>query len=303
MKVVIAGAFGKLGSDITRAFVNAGHEVVAADMITKQLEDLPEGSYTAVKINVQDVESLKGVCDGADAVVTTVGLTTASTTVNNWDIDYQGNVNLLEEAKAAGVKKFVYTSVINAPEGKDCPMVWAKFQFEEYLRASGVPYVIHRPTGYFYDIAHVFWPMVLKNKVNILKGTPKVCNVIDTKDFARFILETINEENVIYNVGGTETYTYQEIAAMFYAANGVEDGPISYAPAWMMDVLAMLPKTRREGKKDLMSFSKFTTGRDCYADTEVPGRSFKEYIASKEYAPVIEAELAAKEAAKQAAKK
>lgn len=34
-----------------------------------------------------------------DAVITTVGLTGASDKVTNYDIDYQGNLNLLEEAK------------------------------------------------------------------------------------------------------------------------------------------------------------------------------------------------------------
>ena len=36
---------------------------------------------------------------------------------------------------------------------------------------------------------------------------------------------------------------------------------------------------------------------DCVGSTEVPGKSFKAYIAEKSYAPVIEAELAAKAAA------
>lgn len=297
MKVVLAGAFGKLGSDILRAVVAAGHETVAADLMIRELDGLDPASYTTRQIDVQNPDNLKGLCDGADVVITTVGLTGASTKVNNYDIDYRGNLNLLNEAKAAGVKKFVYISVINADKGDGIPMVNSKYMLEQELKASGVPYVIHRPTGYFYDIAHVFWPMILNNKVQLLKGTPKKANVIDTKDFARFIVETMNENNVTYNVGGTETYTYQEIAAMFYAANGVNDGPIKYAPAWMFDVLAKLPKIKKQGKVDIMKFSKFTLSNDCYGDTEVPGLSFKQYIADKSYAPVIEAELAAKAAA------
>lgn len=304
MKVVLAGAFGKLGSDVLRALVAAGHETVAADMVIRELDDLDPAAYTTKTIDVQDVENLKGLCDGADVVITTVGLTGASTKVNNYDIDYQGNLNLLNEAKAAGVKKFVYISVINADKGDGIPMVNSKFLLEEELKKSGVPYVIHRPTGYFYDIAHVFWPMILGNKVQLLKGEPKTANVIDTKDFARFIIDTMGEENVTYSVGGTETYTYQEIAQMFWEAAGKEgDVEIKYAPAWMFSVLAHLPKIKKEGKQDIMKFSKFTLSNDCYGDHEVPGLSFKEYIYSKSYAPVIEAELAAKAAAAAEAKK
>ena len=95
-------------------------------------------------------------------------------------------------------------------------------------------------------------------------------------------------------MGGTETYTYQEIAEMFYNADGVTNGPIKYVPAFMMDVLGKLPKIKKAGKTDVLKFSKFTLLNDCYGSDEVPGKSFKAYIAEKSYAPIIEAELAAK---------
>jgi cell division protein FtsW (lipid II flippase) len=37
MKVVLAGAYGHLGSDVFRALLNAGHEVVATDVVEKDL--------------------------------------------------------------------------------------------------------------------------------------------------------------------------------------------------------------------------------------------------------------------------
>ena len=38
MKVVLAGAFGHLGTDILRSLVKAGHDVVAADLVTRELK-------------------------------------------------------------------------------------------------------------------------------------------------------------------------------------------------------------------------------------------------------------------------
>lgn len=298
MKVVLAGAFGKLGSDILRALVAEGHEVTAADMVIRELEGLDPTSYQTKEIDVTNPENLSGLCDGAEVVITTVGLTGASTKVNNYDIDYQGNLNLVNEAKTAGVQHFVYISVINADKGDGIPMVNSKYMLEEELKKSGMTYVIHRPTGYFYDIAHVFWPMIKKGQVQLLKGEPKKANVIDTMDFAKFIVATMTEENTMYNVGGTETYTYQEIAQMFWEADGREgEVNIKYAPAWMFSLLAILPKIKKEGKSDIMRFSKFTLSNDCYGDHEVEGLSFKQYIAEKSYAQKIEDELAAKAAA------
>lgn len=291
MKILLAGAFGKLGSDILRALCATDNEIIAADAVLNIPDDVDNGRFTVIKIDVTVPSSLKGICDGVDIVITTIGLTGASTKFNNYDIDYKGNLNLLNEAIEADVKQFCYISVINAHRGEGIPMVHSKFMMENELKKSGIDYVIYRPTGYFYDIAHVFWPMIKSRSVQLLKTKNEpVANVIDTADFAQFILRTMNDKNRTYNVGGTETYTYRQIAEMFYNADGVTNGPVKTVPAFMMDVLANLPKIRKSGRSDVLRFSKFTLLNDCYGDTEVEGKSFKEYIAGKSYAPIIEAE-------------
>lgn len=102
MKIVLAGAYGNLGSDILRSLLREGHEVVAADMMERDLG--LTGRFSFRKIDVTDPASLKGLCEGADMLISTVGLTKTSATLDNYQIDYQGNVNLLREAQAAGVK-------------------------------------------------------------------------------------------------------------------------------------------------------------------------------------------------------
>ena len=200
MKVVLAGAYGNLGADIFKALVKEGHEVVAADMIERDLGI--EGNYVFKKIDVTNPETLKGLCDGADVVITTVGLTKTSATVTNYQIDYQGNVNLLNEAKAAGVKNFTYISVIKADQAPKVPMVNAKYLFEEELKKSGLTWVIHRPTGYFYDIVKVFKPMIEKGEVTLLGNDPVHANVISTEDFAEFIVKRMMDENKTFILTG-----------------------------------------------------------------------------------------------------
>lgn len=45
-------------------------------------------------------------------------------------------------------------------------------------------------------------------------------NVIDTSDLADFILLHLDDEYKTYDVGGTETYSYEEMATMFFDAAG-----------------------------------------------------------------------------------
>lgn len=276
MKVVLAGAFGNLGADILKALAGAGHEVVAADMAVREIEGV---SCETRVIDVTKPETLKGLCEGADAVVTTVGLTRTSATITNYDIDYQGNVNLLEEAKRAGVKRFVYISVIKADSDPGVPMLHAKAMFEEKLKESGLTWVIHRPTGYFYDIAKVFMPMIEKGTVTLLGKQDVHANVIDTPDFADFIVRHLADENKTYDVGGKETYSYEEMAKMFFEAAG-KPAVIKRAPVFLFDVLALVNKWKKNGKEAIIRFSKWTlthelVGRDTWGE-----HSFREYIKS-----------------------
>ena len=275
MKVVLAGAYGNLGSDIFKALLKEGHSVVALDMIEKDLG--VTGDFKFVKIDVTNPETLKGTCDGADVVITTVGLTKGSPTVSNYDIDYQGNLNILNEAKRAGVKNFTYISVIKADKAPKVPMLHAKYLFEEELKKSGLNYVIHRPTGYLYDIVKVFKPMIEKGEVTLLGKSAVHANVISTEDFGEFIVKHMMDQNKTYDVGGKETYSYEEIANMCFAAAGKEP-KIKRAPAWLFDVLAFVNKLKKNGKEAILRFSKWTLTEEMVGSTVYGDMSFAEYI-------------------------
>ncbi len=275
MKVVLAGAYGNLGADIFKSLLKAGHEVVAADMIQRDLG--VEGNYTYKKINVQEPATLAGLCDGADVVITTVGLTKTSAEVTNYQIDYQGNLNILEEAKKAGVKHFTYISVLKADKAPKVPMLHAKYLFEEELKKSGISYTIHRPTGYFYDIVKVFRPMIEKGEVTLLGNDPVHANVVSTEDFADFIVAHMTDENKMYDVGGKETYSYEEIAKLCFAAAGKEP-VIKRAPAMLFDVLAFVNHFKKNGKEAILRFSKWTLTEEMVGDTICGEMSFKQYI-------------------------
>ena len=137
-------------------------------------------------------------------------------------------------------------------------MLHAKAMFEDELVKSGLEYVIYRPTGYFYDIAKVFKPYIDKGEMQLLKGYHGVkANVVDCPDFAAFIAEHMMDTNAIYEVGGKETYTYEEMAKLCFRA---------------------LPKSKKAGKHDSILFSKWTLSHDLVGKDVTGDHSFKEYI-------------------------
>ena len=275
MKIVLAGAYGNLGSNIFRSLLAAGHEVVAADVIERDLG--LTGNFTFRKLDVTQPEALRGLCDGADIVISTVGLTKASATVDNYQIDYQGNLNLLNEAKAAGVRKFVYISVLKADQAPKVPMLHAKYLMEQELEKSGLDYIIYRPTGYFYDIVKVFRPMIEKGSVTLLGRKPVSANVIDTPDFADYIVAHLDDKNCIVSIGGKETYTYEQIARMCFAAAGKKP-VIKHAPPFLFDILAAVNRRKKNGKEAIIRFSKWTLSQPMVGETKAGEHSFAEYI-------------------------
>ena len=279
MKVVLAGAFGNLGAEILKCLCAAGHEVIAADLKERPIEGC-EGKYTFKAINATKPETLAGLCDGAEVVITTMGLTGASTAVTSYDIDYQGNMNLYAECKKAGIKKFNYISVISCdePGAEKVPMLHAKYLVEQEIKKEPMDWIIYRPTGYFYDIAKVFKPYIDKGEMQLLKGFGGVkANVVDCPDFAQFIVDHMCDTNVTYNVGGKETYTYEEMAQMCFDAAG-KPMKIKWAPIWLFGILANLPKIKKAGKHDIILFSKWTLSHDLVGDTCIGDKSFAEYL-------------------------
>lgn len=278
MKVAIAGAFGHLGYDVLKAAISKGYDVVALDIKEKDVEE--KGKYVFYPIDATKKETIAHVLDGVDVLISTVGLVSKSTKVTNYDVDLNGNLNLLEEAKNADVKKFIYVSVIHAETAPDVPMLDSKYKFEEELKKSGLSYSIVRPTGYFYDIAHVFMPMIEKGKVTLLGKKNYPVNVIDTSDLADFIINHVEtNENSFDEIGGKETYNYEEIAKMFISASG-KKVKISRAPVFLFDLIIRKAKKKNDGSEAIIRFSKWTLTHAMEGNVKYGEKSFKEYINS-----------------------
>jgi uncharacterized protein YbjT (DUF2867 family) len=86
-----------------------------------------------IMAEVTKPESLVGIMDGVETVISTVGITKQKDGLTYMDVDYQANLNLLEEAKKAGVKKFIYVSALNADNLTHLKMCSAKERFVKEL--------------------------------------------------------------------------------------------------------------------------------------------------------------------------
>ena len=122
--VLVAGATGYLGRHLCAEFHRRGVYVIALVRDVNRAVQLAADSL--VEAEATRPETLTGVMDGADVVVSALGITRQSDGLSYHDVDYQANVNLLREAERAGVGRFAYVHVLNGDNMRDVDLVAAK---------------------------------------------------------------------------------------------------------------------------------------------------------------------------------
>ncbi len=110
MRVVVTGSAGHRGEALARVLRDAGHDVTGIDV--------KPSPYTTVTGSVADRAVVRGCVAGADAVLHTATLHKPHVGSHGKqafiDTNVTGTLTLLEEAAAAGVRGFVFTSSTSA---------------------------------------------------------------------------------------------------------------------------------------------------------------------------------------------
>ena len=115
-RILVAGATGYLGHFVCRELRARGYFVRALVRSPHKLDRLWDVTDEIVHGEVTKPETLNRVCENMDAVFSSVGITRQKDGLSFRDVDYQGNLNLLREARRAGVTRFVYVSACEGPK-------------------------------------------------------------------------------------------------------------------------------------------------------------------------------------------
>jgi UDP-glucose 4-epimerase len=115
MKILIVGGAGYIGSHVTRAFLDAGHQVSVFDNLSSGLERnlFPEAAF--IKGDLLDPAGLAAaLAPGFDGIVHLAAFKAAGesmTAPEKYSVNnIVGALNLLNAAAAAGVKRLVFSS-------------------------------------------------------------------------------------------------------------------------------------------------------------------------------------------------
>ncbi len=234
-RVLVAGATGYLGGFASREFKERGCFVRVLARSPEKLGQLRDQVDEISIAEVTKPETLVEACRGIDVVFSSIGITRQKDGLTFRDVDYQGNLNLLESALEAGVDKFIYVSVFNGPNLTHLEIVKAHEDFVGRLKDSGIDYSVLRPTGYFSDMAS-FLEMAQKGRIFLVGKGRNQTNPIHGADLAASCVKAMEIERSEIDLGGPEIMTYRRIAELAFE---VLNRPprITCIPVWLMKAL------------------------------------------------------------------
>jgi UDP-N-acetylglucosamine/UDP-N-acetylgalactosamine 4-epimerase len=119
MKILITGGAGFIGSNLINHFLQEGHEVVCLDNLSTGfehniIEHFGNPRFIFIKGDIRDLEICKQAVSGCDYVSHQAALGSVPRSITDPittnSVNISGFLNILESARDAGVKRFVYAA-------------------------------------------------------------------------------------------------------------------------------------------------------------------------------------------------
>jgi uncharacterized protein YbjT (DUF2867 family) len=266
MKVLVAGASGVIGREVVRRLAAGEHAIRTLSQNPQRAAGLRAFTSDIRIADATQPGALVGVCDGVDVVISALGAPVLPGAARRSfaAVDVAANRALVEEARRAGVRRFVYVGVFTTPAYADSVYARAHAQVEDLVRASGLEYGFVRTTGVFGALAELV-AMARRGRVPLIGNGSATTNPVHETDVAEAVdraatAATSTEENL----GGPEVLSRRQIAALAFAACGKRPRLMAL-PVWSMRLIGWLYGLANRRMADLLAFVIRASTNDCVA--------------------------------------
>ena len=216
MSLLIVGATGTLGRQIVREALNEGYQVRCMVRNFKKANFLKEWGAELVYGDLSLPETLTPCLYGIQAVID--ASTSRPDDLNSLKkIDWYGKLALIEAAKIAKIKHFVFCSLANVDSFSEIPFIQMKKGIENRLKLSGIPSTILRLTGFYQGLIGQYAIPILENQS--IWTTDEMSSVfyMDTQDIAKFCVRSLSIEKSkgkIFVLSGLKPWLSSEIISL-----------------------------------------------------------------------------------------
>ena len=227
MKILVFGATGSQQFNVIGEARKKGAEIIAATSSEASFEKLKQAGATPILANMSDAATMQEITKNIDAIALLIPVSLP----NPLDgLQYAKNV--IDAAKANGVNKIVWnTSGWLAPQKIGIPGEDVKLDIRDYLKNSGLNYVIIEPTIYMENMLGPFCAPFLKNEKKLAYPTPEAMPIgwIASRDVSAFVVEAIYNTQLksdTFQISGLENLRGNDLAEQF--SKGVGEKIIYY---------------------------------------------------------------------------
>ena len=223
--ILVTGGSGFIGRRVTSRLMEGGNSVRVLARGQRRA-DQPSG-VEVVRGDVVSAEGLSEAMSEVEKVIHLVAIIRESGSQTFEAVIQQGTERLVEAAKVAGVKKFVYVSAIGAQDDPYYPYLRAKWAAERAVALSGLKFTILRPSIIFGEgdeFINALAGLVRYNPVVPVAGDGKTkFQPLWVEDLVTCIVACLDEEahgGQTLEVGGPEHLTYEDILDIVKEALG-----------------------------------------------------------------------------------
>ena len=192
MKAIVFGGSGFLGSHTADELTASGYEVTIFD---NQPSKYINENQNMIIGDILDVDAVFKAIEGCDYIYNFAGIAdlddATTKPIATVELNIMGNINIMEAARAANIKRYIYASSIYVYSEKGgfyrCSKQASEAYIEEYKRRFGLEYVILR------------------------YGTLYGPRADERNSVYRYIKQAINEKRIVINGSGDEIREYVQV--------------------------------------------------------------------------------------------
>jgi uncharacterized protein YbjT (DUF2867 family) len=245
--ILVTGGSGFVGGHVVHELRRRELPVRCLVRDPRKASRLSAWGCELVRGDMTDASSLGRAVEGAETVVHLVAIRQGREQQFR-RIMVDGTRDLLAAAKGAGVARFVHMSALGTSEGtKDLvPYYRAKWETEELVRASAIPYIIFRPSFVFGadgGILPTFVKLARFAPVTPIVGSGRQrIQPIWADDAAAYFAEAVQRDDVtgrLFELGGPDAVTWNELWARLKRTRGIRR-PSVHVPIGLMRVNALV---------------------------------------------------------------